>query len=333
MPGTSIRDAVALVAGELTSGDGVPHLPELPARGPGGDMVGRTMGALALVAPDLAVETTPAGWRFADAPGRESRRAAAWLDEDLDAWEEGLAGFDGLVASSFAGPWTLAASVELRSGERALRDPGACRDLAAALAHAVVDHVEEVRRRLPGARVSVWIDEPAMPEVLLGAIPTQSGRGRYAAIDEPVVEASLRAVVDALQGAGAGAVVHCCGARPPYDLFVRSGFDAVSADLTLHDQHDDDAVGELVEAGRRLVAGIVPAIHGPLSEVGATVGVVRDLGHRLGHSPEAFAGSVLVSPTCGLAGASPGHAREVIALLRAAGRALREEEGGGRGDR
>ncbi len=257
----------------------------------------------------------------------------SWLDEDLDAWEEGLAGFDGLVASSFAGPWTLAASVELRSGERALRDPGACRDLAAALAHAVVDHVEEVRRRLPGARVSVWIDEPAMPEVLLGAIPTQSGRGRYAAIDEPVVEASLRAVVDALQGAGAGAVVHCCGARPPYDLFVRSGFDAVSADLTLHDQHDDDAVGELVEAGRRLVAGVVPAIHGPLSEVGATVGVVRDLGHRLGHSPEAFAGSVLVSPTCGLAGASPGHAREVIALLRAAGRALREEEGGGRGDR
>ena len=327
MPGTSAREAVALVAGEMTAGDAVPHLPELPARGPGADLVGRTAGMLAAVAPDLAVETTPLGWRFADAPGRESRRARAWLGEDLDAWEEGLDGYAGTVAVSLAGPWTVAAAVELRTGERAVRDPGACRDLAEALQHAAVDHMADVRRRLPSAQISLWLDEPALPAVLQGAIPTQSGLGRYAAIDEPVVETALRGVVDALHREGVPVVVHCCGARPPYALFGRSGFDAVSADLLLHDRRDDDAVGDLLEAGRRLVAGVLPATGTELSDPRASVALVRDLGHRLGLGPDLVAERVLVSPTCGLAGASERYARAVLQGVRAVGRALREEEG------
>ena len=328
MPGTSVRDAVATVVAAMASGDGLPHLPELPARGPGADIVGRTAGLLAAVAPDLAVETTPAGWRFADAPGRESRRARSWLGEDLDAWEEGLEGYDGPVGVSLAGPWTLAAAIELRTGERAVRDPGACRDLAEALQHAAVEHVADLRRRLPSARVSLWLDEPALPAVLQGAIATQSGLGRYAAVDEPVVEAALRRAVDALHAEDVPVVVHCCGSRPPYALFRRSGFDAVSADLLLHDRRDDDAIGELLEAGRRLVAGVLPATDAELSDVRATVALVRDLGHRLGHGPDVVAEQVLVSPTCGLAGASDRHVRAVLAALRAVGRGLREEEGG-----
>ena len=331
MPGTSVREAVALVAGEMTEGDGVPHLPELPARGPGSDLVGRTAGLLAAVAPDLAVETTPVGWRFADAPGRESRRARSWVGEDLDAWEEALEGYDGPVSVSLAGPWTTAAAVELRTGERAVRDPGACRDLAEALSLAALEHVADVRRRLPRAQVSLWLDEPALPAVLHGLIPTQSGLGRYAAVDEPVVETALRRIVEPLQEAGVGVVVHCCGARPPYDLFRRVGVDAVSVDLLLHDRRDDDPVGELLESGVRLVAGVVPSTDvvagAPMSEVRASVALVRDLGHRLGHGPEAIAGQVLVSPTCGLAGASVEHVRIALSAVRAVGRGLREEEG------
>jgi hypothetical protein len=326
MPGSSVREAVAQVVASMTEGDGLPHLPELPARGPGSDLVGRTMGQLARVAPDLAAETTAAGWRFAEAPGRESRRAASWFAEDLDAFEELLGDFDGTVAASLGGPWTLAAAVELRAGERAVRDPGACRDLVDGLAHAAADLVADLGRRLPAARVSLWIDEPALPGVLLGRIATQSGLGRYAAIDEPVVEAGLRAVVEAVHGAGAGAVVHCCGVRPAYDLFRRCGFDAVSVDLLLHDQHDDDAIGDLVESGARLVAGVVPAAGGPLSEVSASVALVRDLGHRLGFAPEVFAASVLVSPTCGFAGAAPDHVSAALSRVRATGRGVREEE-------
>ncbi|MBI1377690.1 MAG: methionine synthase [Frankiales bacterium] len=326
MPGTDVREAVAVVVGELGQGDGVPHLPELPARGPGADLVGRTAGLLAAVSPDLAVETTPTGWRFADAPGREARRAASWLGEDLDAWEEALTGFRGRVDASLAGPWTLAATVELRSGERAVRDPGACRDLAEALAAAVADHVAELRRRLPGARIGLWLDEPALPAVLAGSLPTRSGLGRLAAVDDPVVEAGLRTVLDAIRAAGAEPVVHCCAERPPYDLLVRSGAAAVSVDLTRHDRRDDDAVGELVEAGRVLVAGVQDPTGPAASPVGASVGLVQDLGHRLGHGPEATASWVQVSPTCGMAGASPARARATLERLREVGRALRDEE-------
>ncbi len=89
LPGTDSHEWSRAIAGELPQ---FPHVPELPARGPGADMVGRTMSLLAQVAPDLAVETTPVGWRFADAPGRVMARARSWLAEDLDGIEQALAG-------------------------------------------------------------------------------------------------------------------------------------------------------------------------------------------------------------------------------------------------
>ncbi|HET7901175.1 MAG TPA: hypothetical protein VFL59_08285 [Candidatus Nanopelagicales bacterium] len=325
MPGTSVREAVAMVVDTCASGDGVPHLPELPARGPGADLVGRTTGLLASVAPDLATETTTTGWRFADAPGRESRRARSWLGEDLDAFEEALAEYVGPVAVSLAGPWSVAAAVELRGGERAVKDPGAGRDLAEALALTAVEHVADVRRRLPAAQVQLWLDEPALPAVLHGEIPTSSGLGRISAIDEPVVQAALGQVVDAVHRAGATAVVHVCAARPPYALLGRAGFDAVSVDLLLHDRRDDEAVGDLLETGARLVAGVLPTVP-PLSDVRASVEVVRDLGHRLGHDPDQIARRVLVSPSCGLGMSSPDHVRAVLRTLPAVGRGLRDEE-------
>jgi hypothetical protein len=328
MPGTDVRDAVRTVVDTCAGGDGVVHLPELPARGPGADLVGRTTGLLAAVAADLATETTPTGWRFADAPGRDARRARSWVGEDLDAFEEALQAFDGTVAVSLCGPWTLAASVELRQGERAVRDPGAARELCAALAAAAVEHVADVRRRLPDARVTVWLDEPALPAVLHGEIPTSSGLGRIAAVDEPVAEAGLRAVVDALHAFGAPVVVHCCGPRPAYTLLRRCGADGVSVDLLLHDQRDDDEIGEAIDAGVALVAGVL-ATAPPLLDVRASVDLVRDLGHRLGHGPEALARAVLVSPTCGLGASDPAHARAVLRQLPVLGRGLREEEGGG----
>jgi hypothetical protein len=330
MPGTSSVDVVGLVVGELGQGDGVPHLPELPARGPGADMVGRTSGLLADIAPDLAVETTPDGWRFADAPGRSMRRARSWLAEDLDAFEEALEGYDGWLGASLTGPWTLAAAIELRRGERAVRDAGACRDLAGALAQAAEAHVAELRRRVPAARIMLWFDEPALPAVLDGSLPTQSGRGRYAAVEQHVVETSLAALVDSVHGVDAAAVIHCCAERPPLALLRRSGADALSVDLLMHDQRDDDELGELLDAGRRLVAGVVPgagpASASPASEVGDTVGHVTALGNRLGLSAERLAQGVLLSPTCGLAGATPAAARRTLTVLRGAGRALRQDD-------
>lgn len=41
-----------------------PHLAELPERGPGAEMIGRTMGLISQVANDFSVSTVPMGWRL-----------------------------------------------------------------------------------------------------------------------------------------------------------------------------------------------------------------------------------------------------------------------------
>ena len=67
-------------------------------------------------------------------------------------------------------------------------------------------------------------------------------------------------------------------------LLRRTGADALSVDLLRHDRRDDDELGELLDSGRRLVAGVVPgtglAGTSPASEVGDTVGVVTALGKQ-----------------------------------------------------
>ncbi|MGB7982482.1 MAG: methionine synthase, partial [Candidatus Nanopelagicales bacterium] len=167
MPGTDSREAARIVVGEFD----IPHLAELPARGPGADMLGRTLGLVAAVTGEFAAETTPSGWRLVGGrtggePGRAMRRAAGWLAEDADQLEEQLLGFAGLVKVQVVGPWSLAAGLESVRGTRVLADAGACTDLATALAESLAEHVAAMRRRVPGAQVVVQVDEPTLPLVL-----------------------------------------------------------------------------------------------------------------------------------------------------------------------
>ena len=98
-----------------------PYLPELPDRGPGADLTGRTAALLV----DMPAEVTPRGWRLAERPGRDLARARSMLASDLDVLEEVLQGFTGPVKIQLCGPWTLAATLELtRTMNVALSDPG-----------------------------------------------------------------------------------------------------------------------------------------------------------------------------------------------------------------
>jgi hypothetical protein len=322
LPGTEVAEAVRLVFGELPD---LPHLPELPARGPGADMIGR--GAALLV--DLPVDLQPSGWRFVDRPGREVRRAWDLLARDLDVLEEVGEGYAGPVKVQAAGPWSLAGAVELHYGDKAVSDPGAVRDLVQSLAEGLRRHVADVRRRLPAAEVILQVDEPGVRAVLSGRVPTASGYGTLAAVDAPIVEAGLR---DVLTAAGAYPVVHCCAARPPLELFRAAGARALSMDAGLLRDADDEALGTAVDAGVALWLGVVPASGGsagaPMSELAGSVGVVQKLWRRLGFDPVRLPQSVVVTPTCGLAGASPGYARAALRQARETGRALRDDPEG-----
>lgn len=314
MPGEDPFWALRVVLDECPD---LPFLPELPARGPGAGLIGR--GAALLV--DLAADLQPSGWRLVDRPGLDSRRARDLLSRDLDAAEEVFSGYTGPLKVQAAGPWTLAAGVELNRGDKALADPGACRDLAESLTEGLRQHIADVGRRIPGATVVAQLDEPSLPAVLAGRVPTASGFGALAAVEAQVAESVLREV---LAGAGGSGVVHCCAADPPVGLLQRSGARAVSVDAALLATGDDEAIGDAVEAGTALLLGVVPGAGAGLSDLAATVAPVRAMWQRLGFDPGMLASAVVVTPSCGLAGASPAYARAALARCREAGRVLVE---------
>ncbi|MDT0341238.1 methionine synthase [Streptomyces sp. DSM 44938] len=316
MPGEDAREVARIVTGTLES---LPFLPELPARGPGADMIGRTAGLLA----ELYARVEPSGWRIGDRPGRDTRRARAWLREDLDALEEFTQEFEGALKVSAVGPWSLAAAVERRNGEAMLGDTGARRDLAESLAEGLRGHLAEVRRRVPGARVVLQLDEPTLPAVLSGRVPTASGYRAHRAVDPAVAEETLRGLI-AVAGDDP-VVVHCCAAGVPFGLLRRAGATAVSFDFKLLTERDDEALGEAVEGGTALFAGVVGAVGAgaeELSDPAGTVGGVRSLWRRLGLSPGLLTESVTVTPACGLAGASPAYARAALTHCVRAARSL-----------
>ncbi|MBD0710607.1 MULTISPECIES: methionine synthase [unclassified Streptomyces] len=312
LPGGDAREAAKTVTGSF---EDFPFLAELPARGPGADMIGRTTGMLV----DLYARVEPSGWRIGDRPGRDTKRARSWLGEDLDALEEFTQGYEGPLKVQAVGPWTLAAALELRGGEAALGDPGACRDLAGSLAEGLRAHLAELRRRVPGARLVLQLDEPSLTAVLRGQIRTASGYRTHRAVDRQLVEGTLREVLAVHDGP---VVVHSCAPDVPFALLRRAGATGVSFDFSLLTERDEETIGEAVEAGTTLFAGVVPSTDSPLSDPGGSVMGVRTLWRRLGLNPGTLAESVVVTPACGLAGASPAYARAALAHCVRAARSL-----------
>ncbi|WP_406121806.1 methionine synthase [Streptomyces sp. NBC_00989] len=313
LPGTDAREAAKTATGAF---EDFPFLPELPARGPGADMIGRTAGLLV----EVYARVEPSGWRIGDRPGRDTKRAWAWLGEDLDAFEEFTQGYEGPLKVQAVGPWTLAASLELRNGEAVLSDPGACRDLAGSLAEGLRNHLAEVQRRVPAAQIVLQLDEPSLIGVLRGQVRSASGYRTYRAVDRQLVESTLREVVRV--HVDSPVVVHSCAPDVPFALLRRAGAAGVSFDFSLLTERDDDVIGEAVEAGTRLFAGVVPGTDSALSDPAGSVMGVRTLWRRLGLRPGLLAEAVTITPSCGLAGASPEYARRALAHCVRAARSL-----------
>ncbi len=297
LPGFSPDEAARMVAGELPD---LPYLAELPDRGVGADMVGRAVGLLV----DIFGEVVPSGWRITRRPGRDTRRATDFLEWDLDAATEHYAGAEW-VKVQVCGPWTLAAQVEVASGNRALVDAGAVDDIAASLTQGMLDHVGRLQRRLPGTSFVVQVDEPALPLVIAGVLSTPSGFGTVPPVDMARVGQVLRTMTDALDGFPT--IVHCCHASAPLRLFKASGFDAVSVDFTEIGTSAArlDPIGELVEAGTVLLAGLLPGVRprGRDPELRDWAAPVLGVFDRLGFPRDTLSSRVVPTPTCGLAGA------------------------------
>ena len=315
--------AIRLVFDGLGGAPGVPYLPELPARGVGADMAGRGLALLV----DLVAEVAPSGWRVADRPGRDHGRALSHLRRDLDDLEELTQGYAGPLKVQAVGPWTLAATVELKHGDKFLADRGACRDLAESLAQGVVEHLAELRRRVPGAKLVLQLDEPALPGVLRGSVPTASGFGQLRAVEEQVARQTLQQVIDVVAKSAADevpVVLHCCAPDVPFDTLRGAGASAIALDWSLLRTRQDETIAELVEAGVGLYAGVVPSLD-PATAVPLKYQDIVDsilTLRRVGLSARQLADVVTVTPSCGMAGASPQWAGRAQQLCMDAAQAL-----------
>ena len=198
-----------------------------------------------------------------------------------------------------------------------LADVGARRELAQALAEGVRDHLADVRRRVPGAELLLQVDEPALPGVMAGQVPTASGFHRHRSVTPPLASEALEWVF-----AAAGetpTVAHCCAAEPPIALLRGAGAGGVSVDLTVL------AAGGVRRRWRpssTRAAGCCSAWCPSTGETApSTRGVVervRRLLDMLGLDPAEVADQLVLTPACGLAGAAPSYARGALRAVREA---------------
>jgi methionine synthase II (cobalamin-independent) len=322
-PGESAREAAEIVIGELHT---LPHLVELPSRGVGADLIGRT-GALLV---DIGFDTVARAYRIA--PGRSSvlRRAVSMLNEDLDALEEaweraGLPGSGRTVKIQAAGPITLAAQMELANGHRAITDRGALRDLSESLAEGLSLHRAEVARRL-GAEVVVQLDEPLLPAAMLGRLTGVTSFSPVNPIEEQVAATLLDECIAAVGGEVA---LHSCAADLPWKLLQRSQLQAIAVDVSTLQAADLDGVGEFVESGRTVLLGVVPGTaqqqQWKPQQVAAAAAKVTD---RLGFPRTVLRERIGITPACGLSGATQEWARTAIGLVQKAADGLQTDPEG-----
>jgi methionine synthase II (cobalamin-independent) len=310
-PGTSPREAAEIIIGELHT---LPHLPELPARGVGADMVGRA-GALLV---DIGIDTVPRGYRIVSGRSAVARRAASLLDEDMDvleeAWEKaGLRGGTRTVKVQAPGPITLAAQLELPGGHRAITDAGAVRDLAGSLAAGVAVHRAQLARRLD-TPVVVQFDEPSLPAALEGRLSGVTSLTPVHPVDESV---AIGLLDDCVAAVGGEVLLHSCAPELPWKMLQRSAIHAVSLDVSTLAADDLDGIGEFVESGRTVMLGVVatttPERKPSAEEVAKSAVSIAD---RLGFPRSVLRQRLGITPACGLAGATPEWARKAIELTQ-----------------
>ena len=228
---------VALGVGEVTAatfaeacdivisetGD-LPHIPQLSARGPWYDPVGRTT---ALV-DGLHVDVRSRGWVVTPRGSRAANRAKDGFDRDIDTVEELWPSHVDTVKVHCLGPWSLATKMELANGHRVLSDRSATIDISEALTAGLVAHAKDIARRFSSSRIVVQFDEPYLGSIRAGAVPGTSDFDtlRPVPVDElqrvlfPAYEA-VRAAVD--EQVAYVPVINQIGYAPQWDVMPSEG--------------------------------------------------------------------------------------------------------------
>jgi hypothetical protein len=137
--------------------------------------------------------------------------------------------------------------------------------------------------------------------------------------------------------------VHCCGHDLPFGIIVSAGANGISFDPSQLRRGDFDGFAEAAEAGVGMLIGALPTTGSPQESQGQarrsgrdererptpsdTARVVRDLWRKMDLPAARCAPQVVITPACGLPGASPKQARDALRWCREAAAVLPEMMG------
>lgn len=320
-----------------------PHLgclPELPARGHHGSLLGRAVAQLS----ELYAELTSYGWRLVPRPGADHQRSSALLGSDVDTLaevrgeraEQGAAA--GPLSLELLGPVSLAAQLHLPGGEKVLIDHGARRDLAESLALGATSHLQHVLRSVRPRALTVTILEPQYQRVRTGSVPTVSGYQTIRSLPREETRQLLGTLISALRASGADAVTLDLGqpAEPEHieDFHAGSGNTVNGFALPVHRAQaaDWERTAELVESGAQVLASLLrPDEPGAraLPEVSQLTGLLTGPWQELGMPASSLAAFVLtpygVRHRQLMAGLGEAEAMRALSRLRDTAEALTEQ--------
>lgn len=205
-PGDDLGEAMSRVEGELGSPH-LPFLPHLPALGWKSTPLARTLA----VCEGLAFDGASFGWRMVHSGGRGARESALAQDRllsDINLLADRVGAQKKRFGSGqntaavykiqLVGPLTLAASIYLPGGERAISDAGASRDLLESFLEGLERWVDSLREALqaPRALIAVQLNESEFQRLMEGSIPTVSGFRSLSALQPHYYQQVYRRVAE-----------------------------------------------------------------------------------------------------------------------------------------
>ena len=108
----------------------------------------------------------------------------------------------------------------------------------------------------------------------------------------------------------------------PVGLLRSAGAGAVSVDVATLAVTAYDELATVLDEGGTALLGVLPATGSAAPSVKAAVERTMRLLDMLGLDPAEVSDRLVLTPACGLAGATPAYARAVLAALRGAADAL-----------
>jgi methionine synthase II (cobalamin-independent) len=113
--------------------------------------------------------------------------------------------------------------------------------------------------------------------------------------------------------------VHSCAAGTPLDLLLGAGAAGLSVDQTQLSARDHDELAGALEAGQTVAVGVVPSTDPATAPTdGEITEAVLRWTEMLGLDLDQLRDRLVLTPTCGLAAATPAWAQQSLTLLRAA---------------